>query len=108
MSAQTGASDDPRGLSNGELERRYAALHREVFALYESAQGGAGADTTRDGTDAAHRQAQARAQPLVEQARRLHEERVRRLRRRARRWWWATGAITVTGTALVLWLIARG
>ncbi|MCD9045424.1 hypothetical protein [Luteimonas sp. MHLX1A] len=108
MSAQTGASDDPRGLSNGELERRYAALHREVFALYESAQGGAGADTTREGTDAAHRQAQARAQPLVEQARRLHQERVRRLRRRARRWWWATGAITVTGTALVLWLIARG
>ncbi len=108
MSAQTGASDDPRGLSNGELERRYAALHREVFALYESAQGGAGADTTREGTDAAHRQAQARAQPLVEQARRLHQERVRRLRRRARRWWWATGAVTVTGTALVLWLIARG
>ncbi len=108
MSAQTGASDDPRGLSNGELERRYAALHREVFALYESAQGGAGADTTREGTDAAHRQAQARAQPLVEQARRLHQERVRRLRRRARRWWWATGAVTVTGTALVLWLIAPG
>ena len=108
MSAQTGGPDDPRGLSNGELERRYAALHREVFALYESAQGGAGADTTREGTDAAHRQAQARAQPLVEQARRLHEERVRRLRRRALRWWWATGAVTVTGTALVLWLIARG
>lgn len=108
MSAQTGGPDDPRGLSNGELERRYAALHREVFALYESAQGGAGADTTREGTDAAHRQAQARAQPLVEQARRLHQERVRRLRRRARRWWWATGAVTVTGTALVLWLIARG
>ncbi|QCO66899.1 hypothetical protein E4582_12270 [Luteimonas yindakuii] len=106
MSAGGGQPGDLRRLPGAELERRYAQLHRDVFALYEEAE--ATSDASPRERDAAHARAQARAQPLIEQARRLHDERVRRLRVRARRWWWATGIVAVAGGALVLWLLARG
>lgn len=97
---------DLRQLPGPELERRYAQLHREVFALYEEAE--ATSNASGGARDAANARARARAQPLIEQARLLHAERLRRLRLRARRWWWATGTVTAAGTVLVLWLLVRG
>ena len=51
--------------------------------------------------------ARNQAEPLIEQARAVHSERVRRLRLRARRWWIATVAVAVIGSALIVWIGLR-
>ncbi|MCD9032081.1 hypothetical protein LDO32_10145 [Luteimonas sp. Y-2-2-4F] len=94
-----------RALSGDELERRYAELHRQVFACYEDAD--LAAESGRLGREAATAQAQAQAAPLIERARALHAERVRRLRLRARRWWIAAGTTLALGAAAIAWLLAR-
>lgn len=94
-----------RSLSSRELEERYAGLHRQVFACYEDAQ-----SCEQDDPDAyakAMEQAQARAAPLIERARAVHEERVRRLRKRARTWWMLAYGTAVIGALLIAWLALR-
>lgn len=94
-----------RALSSAELERRYADLHRQVFACYEDAD--LAVESGRLGREAATARAEAQAAPLIERARALHAERVRRLRLRARRWWIAAGATLAVGGAAIAWLLAR-
>ncbi|MDH5824705.1 hypothetical protein QFW77_17175 [Luteimonas sp. RD2P54] len=103
--AGPGAAERLRSLSARELEALYADLHRRVFECYED--GELAADSGRMDRATATARAQARAGPLIEQARAVHAERVARLRRRARRWWIATVAVATGGSGALLWLLAR-
>jgi predicted anti-sigma-YlaC factor YlaD len=96
-------ADDPRALSNAALEARLHALQQEAFALYETAAAAADAG---DG-DGAFVRAERDTAPLIAEARRLNDERVRRLRARARRWRYAAVAVAIVGVLLVLWLLQR-
>ncbi|WP_149195785.1 hypothetical protein [Luteimonas suaedae] len=96
-----------RRLSGRELEALYADLHRRVFACYDEGERAAEAGCVD--RDTATARAQARAAPLIEQARAVHAERVARLRRRARRWWIATVVVAIAGCGTIAWLLlARG
>ncbi len=91
-----------RRLSGRELEALYEDFHRRVFAFYD------GIDELPEARrEAAQVAARRRAEPLIEQARAVHNERLRRLRLRARRWWIATIAIAVLGSAAIAWLTLR-
>ena len=97
----------PQALSNAELVQRIEDLQSRAFALYEDAALQAEADPTR--AEAIYRQAEHRAAPVIESARVLNDERVRRLRVRARRWRSIAMATAVVGSAALLWLVvARG
>lgn len=89
-------------LSGSELEALYADFHRRVFAFYEGID-----DLPEARREAAQVRARNQAEPLIEQARAVHSERVRRLRLRARRWWIATVAVAVIGSALIVWVGLR-
>lgn len=89
-------------LPGSELDALYADLHRQVFACYDGID-----DLPESRRDAAQVKARRRAEPMIEQARAVHAERVRRLRLRARRWWIATVAVAVAGSAGVAWLLLR-
>ena len=91
-----------RALPGAELDALYADLHRRVFACYDGID-----DLPRARIEAAQADARRRAEPMIEQARAVHEERVRRLRLRARRWWIATVAVAVAGSAGIAWLLLR-
>jgi len=85
-----------------ELDALYEDYHRRVFAFYD------GIDELPEARrEAAQAAARRRAEPLIEQARAVHEERVRRLRLRARRWWIATLVVAVAGSAAIAWLALR-
>ena len=97
-----GADTSPdalRRLSGSELEALYGDFHRRVFAFYDGID-----ELPESRREAAQVAARRRAEPLIEQARAVHDERVRRLRLRARRWWIATVAIAVAGSAGIAWL----
>jgi len=91
-----------RQLSGDELDALYGDFHRRVFACYEGID-----DLPQARREAAQAAARRRAEPMIEQARAVHEERVRRLRLRARRWWIATVAVAVAGGAAIAWLAMR-
>ncbi|WP_058835704.1 hypothetical protein [Luteimonas abyssi] len=94
-----------RRLDGAGLEQRYEDLRQRIFARYEDVERAVerGEATQAAATEAAL----VDVEPLIAQARRLHDERVRRLRARARRWWIATASVALAGSALVLWLLAR-
>ena len=96
--------DDPAALSNAELEARLLDLRQQAFDLFERAA--VAADLRKDAT--AHARAERAAAPLIEDARRLNDERVRRLRARARRWRMAATATAIGGGVLVLLLALAG
>ncbi|MCD9027176.1 hypothetical protein LDO26_02965 [Luteimonas sp. BDR2-5] len=91
-------------LSNAELVRQIQDLQARAFEVYEDAALQAEADPAR--AEAIYRQAEQRAAPLIESARVLNDERVRRLRARARRWRIIALATAVVGGAVLLWLVA--
>lgn len=91
-----------RRMPAAELDALYEDYHRRVFAFYDGID--ALPETRRD---AAQATARRRAGPLIERARAVHEERVRRLRLRARRWWIATLAVAIAGSAGIAWLALR-
>lgn len=99
-------ADALRRLPGDELDRRYAELHRQAFACYEDAE--LAAESGRLDRAAATARAQAQAAPLIERARALHAERVRRLRLRARRWRIAAAGVAVAGGIAAFWLALRG
>ena len=102
---QSGADTSPealRRLSGSELDALYGDFHRRVFAFYDGID-----ELPERRREAAQADARRRAEPLIEQARAVHEERVRRLRLRARRWWIATIAVAVAGIAGIAWLALR-
>lgn len=91
-----------RRMPAAELDALYEDYHRRVFAFYD------GIDELPEARrEAAQAAARRRAEPLIEQARAVHEERVRRLRLRARRWWIATVAVAIAGSAGIAWLALR-
>lgn len=94
---------DPRTLPNAALERRLHTLQQEAFALYEAAAAAADAGEG----EGAFARAEHETAPLIAEARRLNDERVRRLRARARGWRNAAIAVAVVGALLVLWLVQR-
>ncbi len=98
------SAEDPRGLPNAELEARLHALQRQAFALYEEAAAAADAGEG----DAVFARAERATAPLIAEAKRLNDERVRRLRARARAWRIAATAVAILGTLLVLWMLQRG
>lgn len=91
-----------RRMSGAELEALYEDFHRRVFAFYKGID-----DLPESRREAAQAAARRRAEPLIEQARAVHGERVRRLRLRARAWWIATVAVAVAGSAGIAWLALR-
>lgn len=96
-------ADDPRSLSNAALDARLHALQQEAFARYEAAAAAADAGEG----DTAFARAERETAPLIAEARRLNDERARRLRARARGWRNAAIAVAVVGALLVLWLVQR-
>ena len=103
--AEASADTSPaalRALPGAELDALYADFHRRVFACYEGID-----DLPEARREAAQAAARRRAEPMIEQARAVHDERVRRLRLKARRWWIATVAVTVAGGAGIFWLALR-
>ncbi|WP_101927432.1 MULTISPECIES: hypothetical protein [Luteimonas] len=97
----------PQTLSNADLAQKIQALQARAFELYEHAALRAEADPPR--ADAIYAKAEQRTAPLIEQARVLNDERVRRLRARAQRWRVGTLVIAVVGSLALLWmLVARG
>lgn len=95
--------DDPRALSNAALDTALDAARAEAFAQYEQAAQVADAAPKR--ATQVYADVEARVAPLIEQARVLNDERVRRLRARARRWRNATWVILVIGVAAIAWLL---
>ncbi|HST45826.1 MAG TPA: hypothetical protein VLK29_11455 [Luteimonas sp.] len=93
---------DPAALSNAELDARLRALRQAAFDLFEHAA--QSVDARDDRT--AHARAERKAAPLIEEARLLNDERVRRLRARARRWRTAATATAIGGGTVVLALVA--
>ncbi|MGO1541263.1 MAG: hypothetical protein ACTHXB_06460 [Luteimonas sp.] len=91
-----------RALPGAQLDALYADFHRRVFACYEGID-----ELPAARREAAQAKARRRAEPMIEQARAVHEERVRRLRLKARRWWIATVAVAVAGSAGISWLALR-
>ena len=91
-----------RALPGSELDALYADLHRRVFACYDGID-----ELPPRQLEAAQVAARRRAEPMIEQARAVHDERVRRLRLKARRWWIATAAVAVAGSAGIIWLLLR-
>lgn len=91
-----------RAMPGDALDALYAEFHSRVFACYDEVD-----RVPERNREAALARAQQRAAPLIEQARAVHDERVRRLRRKARRWWIATAAVAVAGTLGILWMLAR-
>lgn len=91
-----------RALQGDELDALYAEFHTRVFACYDEIE-----QVPERRREAALARAQQRAAPLIEQARAVHDERVRRLRRKARRWWIATALVAVAGSAAIAWLLMR-
>lgn len=106
MSGRTPVDLSPqalRAMSGDALDALYQRLHQQVFACY------AGTDTLPERKrQAALERAGRRAAPVIEQARVVHAERVRRLRARARRWWVAAAALAVAGLAAIVWMLGRG
>lgn len=97
--------EDPRKLDNTALDARLRELQKRAFNLYEeAAQRAEGEPAHRD---AFYAQAQDDVAPLLTEAKRLHDERVRRLRLRARRWRRATLAVAALGLALLARLLWR-
>lgn len=91
-----------RALPGTELDALYADLHGRVFACYEGID-----ELPERRREAAQGAARRRAEPMIEQARAVHGERVRRLRLKARRWWIATIVVAVAGSVGILWLLVR-
>ncbi|MGY0559959.1 hypothetical protein ACW7G2_04445 [Luteimonas sp. A277] len=91
-----------RRLSGSELDALYEQFHRRVFAFYDGID-----DLPEAKRGAAQVRARNQAEPLIDQARAVHAERVRRLRLKARRWWIATVAVAVAGSAAIAWLALR-
>ncbi len=94
----------PETLSNADLARRIQVLQSRAFELYEDAALQAEADPRR--ADSIYATAEQRAAPLIEQARVLNDERVRRLRARAKRWRVGTLVIAAIGVVGLVWLMA--
>lgn len=97
--------EDPRCLTNPALDARLRELQKRAFDLYEEAAQRAEAEPYH--RDAYYAQAQERVAPLLIQAKRFNDERVRRLRLRARRWRRATLAVVAVGLAALAWLLLR-
>ncbi len=92
------SADGLSRLSTRALGARYAELHAAVFACYEDEP------STHD--PAARRAAaEKRAVPMIEAARVVHAELVRRLRRRARIWWGVTVSVTAIGLVVIAWVV---
>lgn len=91
-----------RALSGAELDALYADFHSRVFACYEGID-----DLPESRREAAQVRARRRAEPMIERARAVHDERVRRLRLKARRWWIATIAVAVAGSLGIAWMAMR-
>lgn len=91
-------------LSNAQLDERLRELQQQAFALFEDAALAADVRSDRG----AHARAERTAAPLIEEARALNAERVRRLRARARRWRNAAAGTAIGGGVLVLWLLLHG
>lgn len=91
-----------RRMSGGELDALYAQFHRRVFAFYEGID-----ELPEHKRQAAQVRARNQAEPLIEQARAVHTERVRRLRLKARRWWIATVAVAAAGSAAIALIALR-
>ncbi len=96
------SADALRRMSGKELEALYEDFHRRVFAFYDGID-----ELPASRREAAQVAARRRAEPLIEQARAVHEERVRRLRRRARGWWIAAITVAVAGSLGIAWLGLR-
>jgi len=96
------SSETLRRMSGKELEALYEDFHRRVFAFYDGID-----KLPASRREAAQAAARRRAEPLIEQARAVHQERVRRLRLRARGWWIATVVVAVAGSAGIAWLALR-
>ena len=94
--------DTLQRLSGSELDALYQEFHHRVFAFYEGID-----DLPEKKRKAAQVRARNQAEPLIEQARAVHDERVRRLRLKARRWWIATGAVAVVGSLGIAWVALR-
>lgn len=93
----------PRALTNAALDRALHALQADAFAQYE--QAALVADASPKRATQVYADVEARVAPLIEQARVLNDERVRRLRHRARRWRIATWAVLAVGLAGIGWLL---
>lgn len=91
-----------RALPGAVLDALYADFHRRVFACYEGID-----ELPAARRESAQSAARKRAEPMIEQARAVHDERVRRLRLKARRWWIATVAVAVAGSAGIIWMLLR-
>ncbi|WP_440225364.1 hypothetical protein ACQQ2N_08930 [Dokdonella sp. MW10] len=85
-------------LSTRALGARYAELHAAVFACYED-------EPSKHDPAARRAAAEQRAAPMIEAARVVHAELVRRLRRRARIWWGVTVSISLIGVAVIAWVL---
>ncbi len=92
------SADHLSRLSTRALGARYAELHAAVFACYEE-------EPSKHDPAARRAAAEKRAAPMIEAARVVHAELVRRLRRRARIWWGVTASLTVIGIVVVAWVV---
>jgi hypothetical protein len=98
-------SPDPRQLSNRELDALYSELQQRAFEHFDL--GALKAESGKLPPEAAMAQAQALADPLIARASEVNAERVRRLRRAARSYRIAALVVAVTGTLLVMWMLAN-
>jgi ferric-dicitrate binding protein FerR (iron transport regulator) len=96
------SGSDPTTLSNADLQREIQALQARAFERYEDAA--LQAEAAPDRAEAIYARAERETAPWIERANALNAERVARYRRRAARWRQAAIAVTVIGSAGVLWL----
>jgi hypothetical protein len=99
------SADDPRALSDADLNARLHALQKRAFDRYEAAA--ARAEDEPAHATAIYAQAEDEVAPLIAQAQRLNDERVARLRRRSRLFRRLAAAVAVAGAAVVAWLSMR-
>ena len=91
-------------MSNRELDALYSDLQQRAFEHFDL--GALKAESGKLPPEAAMAQAQALADPLIARASEVNAERVRRLRRAARTYRIAALLVAVSGTLLVVWMLA--